>query len=266
LHGLILHCSNNLVKARSATADELTGLKYRYREVLAFDLSDDETGMQPWTTLLAALPLTEASALLQLMGDRFPCAEGYHLLQALCPEIVFQDEAREWVFYGGSFEPWHEGHQACLNLLPEEKTCLVLPDRNPLKPQSKVDPVSVVINLCSEIQLKPRQYFAPSFLNQSVPNPTVVWIERLATDFPGQQLSLLMGFDSFASIQKWVRYQDLLNRLTTIYLVARKESDQEREDWISNMKTLAPRLKIVFLGRHDFEEKSSTAIRQQAKD
>ena len=39
----------------------------------------------------------------------------------------------EIVFFGGSFNPWHEGHSECIRLLDSSKPLVVIPDRNPRK-------------------------------------------------------------------------------------------------------------------------------------
>jgi nicotinic acid mononucleotide adenylyltransferase len=94
-------------------------------------------------------------------------------------------------------------------------------------------------------------------------NPTVSWIEKVHADFPDKKLALLMGFDSLKSLPSWIRYEELLNKLTTLYVASRLESDEDRQRYSAPLQRLAPGLKIEFLGRHEFEGLSSTDLRDK---
>jgi nicotinate-nucleotide adenylyltransferase len=233
----------------------------QFNQHLSFCIDQTAQNLLEWSQLLGTLPPAEAQGLLQLIGQRFPFAPGYQRLKQLCPEISYQDHEAEWVFFGGSFNPWHQGHQACLDLLPADKTCFILPDHNPLKAFHQRDPVQTMIDLAAAIHPGPKQYLCPTFLLEARQNPTVIWLEKLHQQFPEKKLSLLLGHDSFASLEQWLRYQDLLRSLNTIYIAARMESDQEREQRIERIKKVAPGLKIDFLGRHAFEDAASSKIR-----
>jgi nicotinate-nucleotide adenylyltransferase len=200
---------------------------------------------------------------IELVGARYPFSPHYQELKKLCPEIVFKD-ADEWVFFGGSFNPWHGGHQACLNLLPEEKTCIVVPDRNPYKEIRELNPVSTILELSSKVRYKKNQFLAPTFLLDEKKNPTVEWVVKLHQEFPQQKLSLLIGFDSFIQISNWTRADELLQALHKLYVVSRMESDLVREVTGRPSKKLAPNLEIEFLGNHEFEHISSTDIRKKS--
>lgn len=216
-----------------------------------------------WTSLLPDLEPQYARALVDFVGARYPVSSYYQDLKKICPEVVFPTNENEWVFYGGTFNPWHMGHQACLNLLPAEKTCFILPDINPHKKERDFELVSTVIEISSRARFNNHQFLVPTFLIQKTKNPTVDWIERLKRDFPLQKLSLLIGFDSFSQITHWTRAEDLLPLLSTLYVVSRMETENDREKAISKVATLTPSLHIELLGRHGHEELSSTEIRKR---
>ncbi len=204
-----------------------------------------------------------AKALVELVGARYPVSRNYQILKKNCPELVFEKESKEWVFFGGSFNPWHSGHQACLNLLPQDKTCFILPDINPHKELRDFDLVSSVLELSSKARFSSNQFLVPSFLVDNVKNPTVVWIEKLHQNFPDKKLSLLIGFDSFSNIFTWTRAQDLLSNLHCLYVVSRQETDDMKKETVLKIQKIAPDLEIVFLGRHEHEEISSSKIRKK---
>jgi nicotinate-nucleotide adenylyltransferase len=230
---------------------------------MEFQYTTSRLMMINWPVLLPELAPTTARSLLDLVGARYPFSPHFEKLKDICPQLVFTRDSGEWVFFGGSFNPWHRGHQACLNMLPEDKLCFILPDRNPLKELTRLEPVSTIIELVKNIKFGKNHFIAPTFLLDHQKNPTVSWIEKLRQDFPQKKLSLLMGFDSLKGITDWVRVEDLLNNLDTLYVVSRLEDDQERLEITLPLQKLSPKLHIEFLGRHEFEEISSTKIREQ---
>src|SRR5690606_33869436 len=100
---------------------------------------------------------------------------------------------------------------------------LILPDRNPNKELREIHQVLTVLEISNKTKLKNNQFLVPSFLFLKERNPTIDWIERVHHHFPEQKLSLLLGFDSFKSLPTWIRAQDLLNLLDTLYVVSRLE-------------------------------------------
>jgi nicotinate-nucleotide adenylyltransferase len=258
---LYIYVKDHHLQVRKASAHERFISPCIWRNQVEFEYCVDENYMLTWVTLLPDLDPVEARALLDLVGARYPISPQYQKLKKLCPKIVYQNMADEWVFYGGSFNPWHSGHQACVDLLPLDLTCFVLPDINPQKQQYQFELVSSVIELSAKARFTKNQFLVPSFLIEPVKNPTVIWMERLKKEFPEKKLSLLLGFDSFSQISHWIRGRELLPLLHCLYVVSRMETDHAREKISSELKTIAPNLEIEFLGRHGYEEVSSTDIR-----
>lgn len=230
---------------------------------IEFKITDNKNYTMAWTSLLPDLEPRHAHALLNLVGARYPISKVYEKLKALCPEIVFNDETEEWVFFGGSFNPWHKGHQACLNLLDPQKYCFVIPDQNPFKEVRELDPVANILELSSKIRFGDRQFLVPTFLLDNKKNPTVDWVSFLKEKYPEKKISLLMGFDGLSQIPTWTRARELLVMLDTLYVASRLEDDKTREMAVNNVIPFAPNLRVEFLGRHDFENLSSTELRKK---
>lgn len=260
MESLFIYLDKEVLKARKVEPYETLSKPIIWKD-LQFEYTTSSLLMINWPIILPELSPKTARSLLELVGARYPFSPHHEHLKKLCPELIFTKEFDEWVFFGGSFNPWHKGHQACLNLLPEEKLCFILPDRSPLKELTAVEPVSTIIELVTKIKFGKNHYIAPTFLLDFQKNPTITWIEKLHQDFPKKKLSLLMGFDSLKNIMQWVRPEELLNNIDTIYVSSRLEDDDEREAVAQPLRVIAPKLNIDFLGRHEFEELSSTAIR-----
>ena len=72
-----------------------------------------------------------------------------------------------------------------------------------------------------------------------------------------------MGFDSFMSLDKWIEAENIIQSLDCLYVVSRLDNIAAREAQEKVMKEIAPRLKMSFLGHHDYEHLSSTQIRKK---
>jgi nicotinate-nucleotide adenylyltransferase len=263
----LVFCTKDLrLRVRPAFPDEQFEKSCYWKDKLEFIISEEIDFTMIWTSLLPDLEPVYAQALVDLVGARYPVSPDYEKLLQTCPDLIFTHEASEWVFYGGSFNPWHNGHQACLDLLPEEKLCLVLPDRNPLKALHEINLVSTVLQISTNAKFKKYQFLVPSFILQPERNPTVEWIEKLSKTHPVLKLSLLMGFDSFAGLKSWRRPQDLLRHLHTIYVASRLENSIKRQEALNEAKLLCPDIQVVFLGKHPYEDLSSTEIRKKKRD
>ena len=260
---LVFYTKDIRLKVRLAHPNDDFTKSYIWKEKFEFVISDNGDFMMAWTSLLPDLDPFYAGPFVDLIGARYPVSENYDSLLKICPDLVFKNSTDEWVFYGGTFNPWHHGHQACLNLLPEEKVCLLLPDRNPLKELREIHPVTTVLEISTKAKFKNKQYLVPSFLMQHKKNPTIEWVERMKERFPDTKMSLMMGFDCFKDIRSWIRYKELLGILDTIYVVSRLDSKQEREQELDKIKSVASNLKIIFLGNHEFEHLSSTEMRNK---
>lgn len=260
---LFFHIRNQYLRVRIASPNEVMGSSLVWNDKIEFSYTESADFTMSWASLLPDLEPHDANALVNLVSARYPVSAEFERLRKICPKLSFPTTASEWVFFGGTFNPWHQGHQACLKLLPDELTCFVVPDQNPFKDLRKIDPPLAVLELIARIKFKSNQFLVPTFLLDNERNPTINWIERLKTKYPDKKLSLLLGYDSFSQITTWTRAHELLNKLHTLYVASRLENDQMREVVETEIKKCAPKLNIVFLGRHDFEGMSSTNLRNK---
>lgn len=184
--------------------------------------------------------------------------------EILAPLRVEFPLASEVVFFGGSFDPWHEGHASCLKLLPLDKKLIICPDRNPQKPIKEVkNIVTHVMDLTQKIKassLRPL-HIHPGFLLLNDKNPTISWVLRSKQRRPDLRISLLMGYDSFKGLPQWIKGHDLLKLLHCVYVVSRLETEDDKKRDLKLIRDIAPDLKVDFLGHHDHEDKSSTQLR-----
>lgn len=261
---LYLYLDHEVLKARRAEPFDKMGKPLVWKD-LEFEFVTSPLLMINWPIILPELAPATARSLLDLVGARYPFSPRYQELKNVCPELIFSQDTEEWVFFGGSFHPWHKGHQACMDLLPRDKVCFILPDRNPHKELKVLEPVSTVLELITKIKFSKNHYLAPTFLLDFQKNPTHTWMQKLHQEFPQKKLSLLMGFDSLKNIQTWHEAEKLLTLLDTIYVTSRLEDDDEREAVAGPLRKLAPKLKLDFLGRHEFETESSTALREKGE-
>ncbi len=260
---LVFYVNDYRLKVRHASSDDDFSHACHWKNKLRFIVSDSGDFMMTWTSLLPDLEAEYAEALVDLVGARYPVSSNYHALKKECPKIIYSNKNDEWVIFGGTFNPWHAGHQACLNLIPDDKICLITPDRNPHKELRDLNTVSTILEISVKAKLKQQQYLVPTFLLETKKNPTVVWVEKMQENFPNQKISLLMGFDSFAKLKTWTRSEDLLPKLNTIYVVSRLEDDKARQFSLGEVLALNPNITVHFLGKHDFENLSSTDIRNK---
>lgn len=166
----------------------------------------------------------------------------------------------EIIFFGGSFNPWHKGHQTCLDMAPPDKTLIIIPDHNPQKKLIKHSILDIYQNIRFN---RPNLYCYPGFFLKEKLNPTIEWISRLKANFPEKKFSLLMGFDSLQGLHSWKRSDQLKDYFDNIYFTARKEDFAQRDQVGQRLKREMGLKNIFFLGHHDYEDLSSSIIRQK---
>lgn len=189
------------------------------------------------------------------------------------PFFKADQEIKEWnlplhskiLFFGGTFNPWHEGHRMCLELAPKDIPLIILPDRNPSKE----------LNSISENQIKQLQIELESlnsfklmslflgFLKQSKPNPTIDWLNHLKSKRNDLKVYLLMGFDSFESLPRWIEGEKVIKHLSGVYLLSRKEDNETLKKAQEKILSHNPHLDIHYLGHHPYEDLSSTNLRKK---
>lgn len=170
----------------------------------------------------------------------------------------------ELIFFGGSFNPWHSGHTSCLKLMDEEKLVIVMPDHNPFKNvTNQEDRFSSMSDLEQELKVRPKHTFLyGGFIQENTHNPTHNWLMQVKSEFPDNKLSLLVGFDSFMSLDKWIEAKEIITSLNCLYVVSRLDNAPAKKAQADLLQKIGTELKIEFLGHHAYEHLSSTEIRE----
>lgn len=158
-------------------------------------------------------------------------------------------------FFGGSFNPFHDGHLACLNLCPEKNIVLVL-DCNPQKETRNFSPYEEYLKL-KEILKDTRYYIYPAFWGIEEKNPTSSWLPLVKI----KEKNLLVGDDSYMKILTWVNPENLLKSLAKLFVVPRLSSIEEMLIQKEKLLKINPNLEIIFLADHPYKDLSSTKLR-----
>ena len=162
----------------------------------------------------------------------------------------------ECVFYGGTFNPWHEGHSECLEKCKHENIVIV-PDSSPWKDNSFDSCYfETYLKICKNFK-DSRYSIFPGFFGLEDPNPTIDWIKNTLV----KEKSLLMGDDNFINLFKWKDSRDLMKELTSIYVLARDHSVLEFNNAKEEVTSVNPKINIIYLGEHDFMNLSSSKLR-----
>ncbi len=172
-------------------------------------------------------------------------------------------QAAEIIFFAGSFNPWHDGHTSCLKLLKSNAPIIVIPDHNPYK-ELRRENHQELDRIASHLEsIKKHTFLFDHFYKQYEKNPSYVWLEKLRVKYPKKIFSLLVGFDTFMSIDRWIHSEIVFASLNKIYIASRNDDPTARLKQEKNLYQLAQHLTLKFIGNHDFEHLSSTEIRKQ---
>jgi len=178
--------------------------------------------------------------------------------------LLSTDLSERVTFFGGSFNPWHKGHRACLEMCPE-KNIIVVPDTNPFKLNEKGFEYKACfwkIFKQTALEMEETLYgFFPGFFGREKVNPTAKWFSKV----PFSQKGLLMGDDSFLQLETWTDSRSLLASLTHIYVAPRHFSHEEIKKKALKLGEAFPKIEIVILPNHGFQHESSTALRKKGQ-
>lgn len=137
------------------------------------------------------------------------------------------------LLFGGSFDPFHNGHLNALEIAtrslppldkimvipafisPGKKPCLAPPDQRILFAKIGVGEVRATV---SAIEIERR---APSY--------TVDTIHCFRAEFPTAKIFWLLGGDSYAHFSQW-REPDEIRRLATLVVMSRPGSQTKQQD------------------------------------
>ncbi len=163
-------------------------------------------------------------------------------------------------FFGGSFNPFHEGHRACLDLCPE-KNILIVPDRNPFKERGIPENVyNQFVDLAQNLKETPYSLYS-GFLTKESTNPTSSWLPHVKI----AEKNFLMGDDSFMSLLRWKDPDIIAKSLTKLYVVPRIFNKGDYQKMEQELLKLNPHLVVHYLGEHRYMGLSSSEIKKNLK-
>ena len=164
------------------------------------------------------------------------------------------------IFFGGSFNPWHQGHLECIRQVEKNGLVVVVPDNNPQK-KHKQNGCSwqSYKTLVNQLQAKNICVY-PGYIGMEGQNPTASWLSYVKTT----KRSMVIGADSFVGLSKWIDAEQLVTSLDVLYIVPRNENEQKIEEYKKWLNRVAPKIELQFLKSHEFEHISSSNIRKKA--
>ena len=179
--------------------------------------------------------------------------------------LAYSDKNLNWyspiVFFSGTFDPWHDGHQACLDLCPN-KNIIIVPDSNPWKVQDnrreKRCHWQEYRQLAHRFE-KSSFCVYPGYFGMEDGNPTVNWFPFIES--PSKEF--LIGLDSFFSFPRWKSVDVLLKTMTKLYVVPRyTQNVADGKQIVAQIKSFKKDLEVIFLSEHSFMDVSSTELRK----
>ncbi|MCB1049592.1 MAG: NUDIX domain-containing protein [Acidobacteria bacterium] len=161
------------------------------------------------------------------------------------------------IFFGGTFNPWHAGHEACIQAWPDPELILV-PDQNPNKPLTDLECAFAAYRHFQKI-IAQRGCVYPGFLGRETPNPTAHWLPYVLS--PSRRF--LLGADSFVQLSQWFEADSWVDDIAEWGVVPRNVSSSELEAACQWLRLHAPNAQLRLFDHHAFEHLSSTALRQR---
>jgi nicotinate-nucleotide adenylyltransferase len=158
-------------------------------------------------------------------------------------------------FFGGTFNPIHQGHLECLKLCPEKNIVMVL-DRNPQKEIRSIDYFVELKSILKAVE-KTNCHIYPGFWLEEKKNPTNEWIMKVTIP----EVNLLMGDDSFINFFNWINPEVILKRVSKIYVVPRNHQLLHLGLVRDRCLSVNPNLEVIFLSQHQYQNLSSTDLR-----
>ena len=139
------------------------------------------------------------------------------------------------VFFGGSFDPVHDGHldivRHICHILSTQNTAFemyFLPTAgNPFKgnPTAPTHRLAMLDLSCEMLQSENIfTQICPLEIHQTPPVYTIDTVKYLNEKYPNDTLIFVMGGDSLSSLHRWKAYDKLL-KLIQIWVVARADND-----------------------------------------
>ncbi len=123
--------------------------------------------------------------------------------------------------FSGSFNPIHNGHLAIahevLNKAIAGEVWFLVSPQNPLKRSADLIPEQQRLNMVQlAIENEPGMKASDFEFNLPRPSYTIRTLEKLKSDNPQHQFTLLIGGDNLAILHKWVEYERIIDEFGLI--------------------------------------------------
>jgi len=166
--------------------------------------------------------------------------------------------------FGGSFDPIHRGHiepvQAARKALGLDRVIYLPTAVPPHKPGRVLAPAHARYAMVEMALLEEEGLYASTFELTQRPAYTIETLEHFRAAMPGADLHLLIGGDSYADLDHWVRWREIVEAARLVVLT--------RPGWTLEEASLSPDLAdlarsggVVFLGQPPVDV-SSTRLRE----
>jgi len=165
--------------------------------------------------------------------------------------------------FGGSFNPVHSGHIKAAKLISAELSLdrvIFVPVKEPVhkKLDGNASPHDRLAMLELAVSGTPSFSVDPIEINRDEPSYTVHTLEAFKKKYPGSVLYLILGSDSFNTIDSWFNYTKILE-LALFVVPARPGDEGVRIDLLHSIPGLVRPNSI-------FDDISSSLVRQKIKE
>lgn len=167
--------------------------------------------------------------------------------------------------FGGSFDPIHRGHiepvQAARKALGLDRVVYLPTAVPPHKPMRVLAPAHARYAMVEMALLEEEGLYASTFeLTLERPAYTVETLEHFRETLPGADLHLLIGGDSYADLDHWVRWREIVEA-ARIVVLTRPGWSLEEASLSPDLADLARSSTVTFLGQPPVDI-SSTRLRE----
>jgi len=213
-------------------------------------------------TEISELAFDHGSILCEVLAKFWKIMPSYEpKLETISTPFETYENRDKVTFFGGSFNPWHQGHSSCVELFKEKENLVVVPDQNP---QKELDPLGegfcyfkLFLSICKQMSSYKVMVY-PGFIGIEYKNPTASWLPRVKV----KEKSLLLGADSFMNLDSWINSSVLLRSLHTLFVVPRYVEEEKIELQKNKILSSYPNIEINILPHHPFESLSSSLLRK----
>jgi nicotinate-nucleotide adenylyltransferase len=192
--------------------------------------------------------------------------------------------APDIIFFGGTFDPPHDGHNGCVRLALErfpEANVLIVPAMKPAsifdagkEPKSDYETRVTLCKLAFS-EISTRIEISRIEEKLPVPNYSVMTIRALEKKFPSKSLGILIGMDQFENFGAWREAYEILSKVSLV-VVGRNTQGSKEQDETSFIKAheklksgspdLGAAFKNIFFLQGQICPASSTEIRLKIKN